>query len=90
MSTTPHVWKLTRHGSPGPNMIAIGHRIFDGIETEYDRVFAVTPDEARYIATELWKFAESIDGKLEKTSKLKDIRENTSKIAAGAKKEAMA
>ncbi len=69
--------------------IALGERTWDGIDKpDYDDKFTFTPDEARYIATELWKLAEQIDGKKEKESKLKKVRQNTEKIIAQAKKEA--
>lgn len=73
------------------NTIVIGERTLDGIDRpDYSAKFKLTPDEARYIATELWKLAEEIDGKTKKTSTLKAIRSNTQKIAEAAKREANA
>ena len=68
------------------DQIAFGERTWDGIDRpDYTDFFKLTPDEARYIATELWKLAEDIDGKQEKASKLKLIRENTDNIIKEAK-----
>ena len=70
--------------------LAIGERYWDGIDKpDYTDKFILTPDEARYIATELWKLAEKIDGKVKKDSAIKKIRQNTEKIASQAKREAM-
>lgn len=68
--------------------IAIIEREFE-YDTTYTNLYKITPDEARYLATELWRIAEQIDGKTKKTSVLKKIRSNTQKIAQQAKKEAM-
>lgn len=74
---------------PG-NRIVVGERNWDGIDKpDYADKFILTPDEARYVAEELWKNAEEIDGKSTRESVLKGIRQNTDAIAKRAKQEAM-
>lgn len=70
--------------------ILLTERTFDGIETDYTDRASFTPDEARYVATELWKYAEQIDGKSKKTSAIGSIRKRVKQIAKEAKKEAEA
>lgn len=72
---------------PGPTII-VGERIPGPCETDYNDKFSLTPDEARYVATELWKLAEEIDGKQDKESKLKLVKEVINDIVAEAKAEA--
>jgi len=93
MGTSPYVrrgkkWDSTLRQNVWGNTIVIGERHYDGVETDYTDKFNLSPDEARYVATELWKLAEEIDGKTQKTSTLAKIRKNTDKIAKAAKAEA--
>jgi len=70
--------------------IVIGTRQWDGIDRpDYTPKFTLSPDEARYVANDLWKIAEEIDGKTKKQSVLKQIRKNTESIIKKAKTEAM-
>jgi hypothetical protein len=93
MLGTPYVSRSLRRNNFGvvsqSDKIDIGESSWDGIDKrEYDKKWTLTPDEARYIATELWKLAEQIDGKSKKTSAIGAIRERVKQIAKEAKEEA--
>lgn len=60
-----------------------------GGRADENTLVKLTPDQARYVASELWRLAELIDGKTKKTSVMKKIRQNTAKLAKDAKIEAM-
>ena len=93
MLGTPYVsrarhWCNTSKAYVPSNRIHVGETSWDGIDKrDYDIKFKLTPDEARYIATELWKMAEQIDGKTKKTSSISAIRKRTKQIAQEAKTE---
>jgi len=95
MGTTPYVSRAKKYDRNlkhyvYDNRIVIGERQYDGIDKpDFTPKFTLSPDEARYIANDLWKLAEEIDGKTKKQSVLKQVRKNTEKIIKQAKREAM-
>ncbi len=94
MRGTPYIYRGRKYDRkdaqwvPGDEIV-IGERIYDGVEVDRTDKLTLTPDGARYVATELWKLAEQIDGKQRKTSALTAIRRRISQIAAAAKRDAM-
>jgi len=70
--------------------IQLMKRTWDGIDRpEYEEIARMNPDDARYLAQQLFKAAEEIDGKSKKDRTAAIIERSTRKIAQEAKREAM-
>lgn len=66
-------------------------RFWDGIDhPEYDDIEHFTPDDARYLAQQLFAAAEKIDGKSKRDRTSAKVRRNTEAIARQAKRDALA
>lgn len=77
--------------SKGGKEVRLYTRFWDGIDhPEYDDVEHFHPDEARFLAQQLFAAAEKIDGKSKRDRTAARIRSNTEAIMRQAKKEAMA
>lgn len=73
-----------------PTSVELGQRTFDGIERpDYSTISILSPDDARYLAQQLFEAAEKIDGKSKKDRTAAKIKKNTEQIAKRAKEEAM-